>query len=122
MRRALACAATGVVLFAASTASADRVLTPTTVNARMRACVLKAGATRIVLRPREAKGDAWFTSVRPSPLPGRRTVAAEVEHAGWSIVYERKRPHDVVGMLTVDDGLSAVDGAAFVRCTNAALR
>jgi hypothetical protein len=122
MRLALACAATGVVLFAASAANADRVLTPSTVNARMRACLLNAGASRVVLRPRQAQGDTWFTTMRPSPLPGRRAIAADVEHAGWSIVYETKRPHDVVGILSVDDGLSPTDGAAFVRCTNAALR
>lgn len=122
MRLALACAATGVVLMAASTAHADRVLTPSTVNARMRACLLDAGAARIVLRPKRATGDAWFATPQPSPLPGRRTIAAVTQHAGWSIVYETRKPHDVVGILSVDDGLAPADGAAFVRCTTAALR
>ena len=122
MRLALACAATGVVLIAASAAHADRVLTPQTVNARMRSCLLDAGASRIVLRPRRAAGDAWFATPQPSPLPGRRSMRAAAEHAGWSIVYEAKSPHDVVGILSVDDGLAASDGAAFVRCTTAALR
>ena len=122
MRRALACAATGVVLFAASAANGERILTPTTVNGRMRACMTAAGASRVVLRPRRAAGDAWFTVPKPSPLPGRGILGADVVHAGWSIVYETKRPHDVVGILSVDDGLPAADGAAFVRCTNQALR
>ena len=122
MRLALACAATGVVLTGASAAHADRVLTPPTVNARMRACLLDAGASRILLRPRQAAGDAWFATPQPSPLPGRRRIAAAAEHAGWSIVYEKQKPHDVVGILSVDDGLTPADGAAFVRCTTAALR
>jgi hypothetical protein len=122
MRRAFACAATGVVLFGSASARADRVLTPSTVNARMRACLLAAGASRVALDRRGAKGDAWFATPRPAALPGRRPMTADLEHAGWSIVYENKRPHDVVGILSTDDGLAPADGAAFVRCTNAALR
>jgi hypothetical protein len=106
----------------ASPAAADRLLTPPTVNARMRDCLLAAGASRVVLRPRQAAGDVWFATPQPSPLPGRRPMAPDVEHAGWSVVYETKKPHDVVGILSTDDGLPAADAAAFVRCTNAALR
>jgi hypothetical protein len=49
-------------------------------------------------------------------------MATDQAHAGWSIVYETKAPHDVIGILSSDDGLAAADGAAFVRCTNAAVR
>jgi hypothetical protein len=122
MRRAFACAATGLVLLLAASAQADRILTPAAVNARMRECLLAAGATRVALRPRRAEGDVWFSTPQPSPLPGRRALASTVAHAGWSIVYETRRPHDVLGLLSTDDGLDPVDGAAFVRCTNAALR
>jgi hypothetical protein len=121
MRLALACAATGVLLLA-SPAVADRLLTPPTVNARMRDCLFNAGAARVVVRSRQATGDVWFSTPRPSPLPGRRALAAVVGHAGWSIVYEAKKPHDVVGILSTDDGLAPADASAFVRCTNAALR
>jgi hypothetical protein len=122
MRRAFACASTGLVLAASSAAYADRVLTPATVNARMRTCLLAAGASRVVLNPRRAEGDVWFATPRPSPVRGLRAMAADVAHAGWSIVYETKKPHDVVGILSTDDGLARADGTAFVRCTNAALR
>ena len=121
MRLALACAATGVLILA-SPATADRLLTPPTVNARMQSCLLNAGASRVTLRTRQAAGDVWFATPRPSPLPGRRTMTADVEHAGWSVVYESKKPHDVVGILSTDDGLAPDDVGAFVRCTNAALR
>jgi hypothetical protein len=121
MRRALACAAIGL-LVAASSAQADHVLTPVTVNTRMRECLVDAGADRVVLRPQRAEGDVWFATPRPSPLPGRRAMRSELEHAGWSIVYETKRPHDVVGILSTDDGLATYDAASLVRCTNAALR
>jgi hypothetical protein len=121
MRLALACAATGVLILA-SPAPADRLLTPPTVNARMRDCLLNAGAARVVLRSKHAAGDVWFATPRPSPLPGHRGMNAQIEHAGWSVVYESKKPHDVVGILSTDDGLAATDAAALVRCTNAALR
>ena len=121
MRRAFACAATGLVLVGSSSAHADRVLTPATVNGRMRACLLTAGASRVALHPRAATGDVWFVTPRPSPLRGAR-MALDRQHAGWSIVYETKKPHDVVGILSTDDGLTPTDGAAFVRCTNSALR
>src|SRR5256714_11192638 len=122
MRRAFACAATGLVLGISTPAQAERVLTPPTVNARMRECLLDAGASRVILRPSRAQGDVWFTSPRPSPLPGRRGVAADVEHAGWSIVYETKKPHDVDGILSTDAHLAPADPASFVRCTNVAFR
>jgi hypothetical protein len=122
MRRAFACAATGLVLAASPAAHAERVLSPATVNGRMRDCLLAAGASRVVLRSARAEGDVWFATPQPSPLPGRRPLATVVEHAGWSIVYETKRPHDVVGLLSTDDGLSPPDASSLVRCTNAALR